>query len=235
MKKTAFVLILIYFISLGSYAQEALGVIEVTGISATEELPEELAFNIPLVVIDSSYLTCSNRLNTLLTDLKRDLESRGFERIDLSTGNYRISENFEYQQGERKRMGFKGQVNLILNKRYEPRLVDEFLKSAEKFSLQYTVSFLLSEEQKEKLSKVALIQAVDDAKRKANILAEASGVQLKEISKISYGTSPGRPGPLTEVVRLSADSSPSDSNGLKLYPGEISVHQTVHMTWHISQ
>lgn len=132
-------------------------------------------------------------------------------------------------------MGFKGQVNLTLNKRYEPRLVDEFLKAAEKFSLQYTVSFLLSEEQKEKLSKAALIQAVDDAKRKANILADASGVQLKEISKISYGTAPGRPGPLTEVVRLSADSSPSDSNGLKLYPGEISVHQTVRMIWHISQ
>lgn len=235
MKNITYLALLICFISLGTYAQEVPGVIEVTGNSAAEELPEEVFINIPLVVIDSSYMSCSDKLNGLLSNLKKDLESKGISRKDLSTGNYAISENFEYRQGERKRMGFKGQVNLALSKRYEPSLIDDFLQTAEKFSLQYTVRFMLSEEQKDKLSKAAMVQAVDDAKRKAKILAEASGVQLKSISKISYGESPGRPGPLTEVVRLSADGSASDSNGLKLYPGEISVHQSVHMTWHISQ
>ncbi len=235
MKKVTYALVLICFMSLGTYAQEASGLIEVTGNSAAEELPEELIINIPLVVIDSSYLSCSNRLNLLLSDLKKDLESKGIDREDLSTGNYAISENFEYKQGERKRVGFKGQVNLRLNKRYEPGLVDDFLQAAEKFSLQYTVRFILSEEQKEKLSKAAMVQAVDDAKRKAKILADASGVKLKSISKISFGESPARPGPLTEVARLSADGAISDSNGLKLYPGEISVYQAVHIVWHISQ
>ena len=235
MKKVTYTILLICFISIGAYAQEASGLIEVTGNSAAEELPEELNINIPLVVIDSSYLSCSNRLNRLLSDLKKDLESKGVDKEDLSTGNYVISENFEYKQGERKRVGFKGQVNLSLNKRYEPGLVDDFLKAAEKFSLQYTVGFTLSEEQKEKLSKAAMVQAVDDAKRKAKILADASGVRLKSISKITYGGSPSRPGPLTEVARLSADGSVSDSNGLKLFPGKISVHQTVHIIWHISQ
>ena len=235
MKKVTYALVLICFMSLGTYAQEASGLIEVTGNSAAEELPEELTIDIPLVVIDSSYLSCSNRLNRLLSDLKKDLESKGVDKEDLSTGNYVISENFEYKQGERKRVGFKGQVNLTLNKQYEPGLVDDFLQAAEKFSLQYTVRFILSEEQKEKLSKAAMVQAVDDAKRKAKILADASGVKLKSISKISFGESPGRPGPLTEVARLSADGAISDSNGLKLYPGEISVYQAVHIVWHISQ
>lgn len=235
MKKATYLVILMCFITWGTYAQEASAMIEVTGSSAAEDLPEELAINIPLVVIDSSYLSCSNRLNALLSNLKKDLESKGIERKDLSTGSYAISENFEYKQGERKRMGFKGQVSLTLSKPYEPDIVDDFLQVAEKFNLQYTVRFMLSEEQKEKLSKAAMVQAVEDAKRKAWILAEAAGVQLKRISKITYGVSPGRPGPLSEVVRLSADRSASDSNGLKLYPGEISVHQTVHVVWNISQ
>ena len=235
MKKVTYALLLICFITLGTYAQEASGMIEVTGNSAAEELPEELTISIPLVVIDSSYLSCSNRLNLLLSDLEKDLESKGIEREDMSTGNYAITENFEYKQGERIRSGFKGQVNLTLNKRYEPGLVDDFLQAAEKFSLQYTVRFMLSEEQKEKLSKAAMVQAVDDAKRKAKILADASGVKLESISKISFGESPARPGPLTEVARLSADGAISDSNGLKLYPGEISVYQAVHIVWHISQ
>ncbi len=235
MKKAALAMILICLVSWTTIAQESSGLLEVTGKSAAEELPKELAINIPLVVIDSSYMSCSKRLNTLLSELKKDLESRGIEREDLSTANYRISENFEYRQGERKRVGFKGQVNLSLKKLYQPGLVDDFLNAAEKFSLQYTVSFMLSEEQKEKLSKAALMQAVNDAKRKAKILADASGVRLGSISKISYGVTPGRPGPLMEVRSLSSDDSGSDPNGLKLYPGEISVHQTVDMTWHISQ
>ena len=126
MKKATYALLLICFITLGTYAQEASGMIEVTGNSAAEELPEELTISIPLVVIDSSYLSCSNRLNLLLSDLEKDLESKGIEREDMSTGNYAITENFEYKQGERVRSGFKGQVNLTLNKRYEPGLVDDF-------------------------------------------------------------------------------------------------------------
>ena len=235
MKKATYLALLICFLSLGAYAQETPGLIQVTGNSAAKELPEELAINIPLVVIDSSYLSCSNRLNALLADLKKDLDRKGIERDDLSTGNYTISENFEYRQGERRRAGFRGQVTLTISKDYKPDLVEDFLQTAEKFSLQYTVHFLLSEEQKEKLSKAAMVQAVEDAKRKAQILAEASGVQLGSISKISYGETPGRPGPLNEVVRMSAESSAPDSDGLKLYPGEISVHQTVHVIWHISQ
>jgi uncharacterized protein YggE len=234
MKKATYLALLFCFISLATYAQEASGRIEVTGHSAAEELPKELTINIPLVVIDSTYLSCSNELNTLLTNLKKDLESKGIERKDLSTGSYAISENFEYKQGERKRMGFKGQVTLTLRKQYEPEIVDDFLQVANKFSLQYTIRFMLTEEQKEKLSRAAMVQAVDDAKRKAEILTEASGVRLGSISKITYGESQGRPGPLMEVVRMSADGSSTDSNGLKLYPSEISVHQSVNIIWMIS-
>ncbi len=234
MKKATYLALLFCFISFATYAQEASGRIEVTGQSAAEELPKELTINIPLVVIDSTYLSCSNELNTLLSNLKKDLESKGIERKDLSTGSYTISENFEYRQGERKRMGFKGQVTLTLRKQYEPEIVDDFLQVAKKFSLQYTIHFMLTEEQKEKLSRAAMVQAVEDAKGKAGILAEASGVRLGSISKITYGESQGRPGPLMEVVRMSADGSSTDSNGLKLYPSEISVHQSVNIIWKIS-
>ena len=234
MKKATYLALLFCFISFTTYAQEASGRIEVTGHSAAEELPKELVINIPLVVIDSTYLSCSNELNVLLSNLKKDLQSKGIERKDLSTGSYAISENFEYRQGERKRMGFKGQVTLILRKRYESEIVDDFLQVAKNFSLQYTIRFMLTEEQKEKLSRAAMVQAVDDAKRKAEILAEASGVRLGSISKITYGESQARPGPLMEVVRMSADGSSTDSNGLKLYPSEISVHQSVNMIWNIS-
>ena len=235
MKKLFLALCLICVFSLTVFSQEAKGTIEVTGISATEELPEDLMINIPLVVEDSTYLSCSNRLNSLLQRVKEDLGSMGIERDELSTGNYTISENFEYIKGERKRIGFKGQVNLSLRKHYKPELVDNFLNTAEKFSLQYTVRFMLSEDQKEKLSKTAMVQAVEDAKQKAEVLSEASGVRLESISKISYGESMGRPGPLMEVVRMSADSPGTDSNGLKLYPGPISVNQSVRIIWHISQ
>ena len=76
MKKLIIVFVLICCVSFTAFAQDGSGLIEVTGISAAEALPKELVVNVPLVVTDSTYLSCSKRLNALLTEVQKELENR---------------------------------------------------------------------------------------------------------------------------------------------------------------
>jgi len=235
MNKNSFVLIFCLLLSFYNYSQASASHLEVTGRSAAEEVPQDLVISIPIVVLDSSYISCSKALNALLSDLKSDLISRGFNSEELNTGDYSITENFEFRQGERVKMGYKGQVTLSLRQKYEPVLIDRFLRASEKFKIQYTVRFMLSEAQKEKLSKESLVLAVEDAKKKARTLAEAAGVGLGALVKISYGEELGRPGPLMEVRAMDAGAAQGDANGLRLHPGEVSVNQSVFMVWEIER
>ena len=235
MKNSMHSFILAFFMFVTLHAQTTPGLLEVTGTATSEALPEEMLITAPLSVIDSSYMKCSEGLTAILQDLKADLESKGFDPDVITTRNFSISENYEYQQGQRIRSGYKGRVTLIVEQGYEPAMIDSFLRAAEKFSVEYNIMFMLSEEQKEKLSREAMVLAVKDASAKARILSEASGVRLKGIAKISYGEQPVRPGPLVQVSSMAADSEMSESNGLSLFPGEIAIHQSVFMAWNIEK
>ena len=236
MKNKIRTLVFALFVTFINFAQQtSSGLLEVTGMAICEELPEELVISIPIVIVDSTYVNCSKELNFLLNELKADLLSKGFGQDAFHTGGYSVSEHYEYRQGERIRSGYKGQVTVSLQQKYEPALIDDFLKTAQKYKTQYTIGFILSEEQKDKLSKRAMEMAVEDATSKAKVLSKASGVRLNDIARISYGDQPGRPGPLVQVKSMASSYDQVESNGLKLYPGEISVNQSVLMVWNIAR
>lgn len=192
-----------------------------------------MIISIPVVLVDSTYLNCSKGLNLLLKSLKEDLLTNGFDPDALRTGNYTIAENYEYKQGERIKEGYRGQVTIFLQQKYKPDLIDSFLQTAEKFRIQYTVRFMLSEAQKLKLTEQAMSMAVEDAAKKAKVLSEAAGVSLDGVAKISYGEQPGRPGPLVQLKTMAVEDAGVKSGGLELFPGEIEVSQSVLMVWKI--
>jgi uncharacterized protein YggE len=235
MRKNTYPLFFLLLVTLASSAQSSSGLLEVTGTAVCEELPRDMRVTMPIAIIDSTYLKCSQDLNATLQDLKADLTAIGFEPDQVTTRNYAIAENFEYRQGQRIRSGFKGQVTVELRTEYKPALIDAFLKTAEKFQLQYTIRFLLTEEQKEELSKEAMVLAVKDARKKAGVLSEASGVRLESIEKISYLEQSMRPGPLVTVQAMTSESDQAQGNGLKLFPGAVSVSKSVLMVWNISR
>lgn len=235
MKKSIYTLVLCLFVTFAQHGQTSPGSLEVTGTAVCEELPMDMVVTMPITIVDSTYLKCSKDLNLMLQDLKADLTSKGVDPDAITSQNYAISENYEYRQGQRIKSGFKGQVTVVLEQKYEPALVDTFLKTANKFKIQYAIRFMLSEEQKESLGREAMILAVKDATKKARVLAEASGVNLDGLSKISYMEEPGRPGPLVQVKALESMSDQIEADGLKLFPGKIAVKQSVFMVWNISR
>jgi len=152
MKKITFVLWLILFGVTIMNAQTDPSVIQVAGKATVKEYPKEIVFRIPLKIIDTAYLGCSERLAKTLNKLQTDLKNKGIAEELIHTDNYSISENIVFEGGKRIQKGFIGSVNFMLKEDFNPEFVDMVLESVKHYKLNYSISFSMSEDQKKGLN-----------------------------------------------------------------------------------
>lgn len=207
--------------------------LEVVGKAIIKATPQEVNFRIPLKIIDSSYSGCSDALGETLSKLRADLLRKGIAEDKIHTSNYNIAENLVYEGGKRQQQGYKGSVVVMVSEKYSSEFIQKVLMSVEKLKLTYAINFSLNSQQKDELSKQAITKAVEDAKQKAIILAEASQVQLGDITLISYGKDNYRIEPLAmERMSMNQDEQ-KGSNELNLNPPLLSLNKSVTIVWQI--
>ncbi len=214
-------------------AQMDPAIIEVAGKATVKEMPKEIVFRIPLKIIDSTYLGCNERLTYTLNELQMDFKKRGIQEEAIHTANFSITENLIFEGGKRVQKGFKGSVNVMLASDYSPTLIHQVLESVNSYELSYTINFSMSEDQKTRLTKIAMVDAVEDAKQKALILAESANVELGSILKISYGIDQYRPGPFLSERIVNSQADDISQNQLNLSPPFTSLFKSVLIVWEI--
>lgn len=232
MKKFAIILLIgmVSFIDVVAQGQQR--TLEVVGKATVKAFPEQVIFRIPLKIVDAGYLGCSNLLATTLNNLQKDLIEKGIDKEKVNTANYNISENIVFENGVRVQKGFKGEVSVMLAADYSPELVGKVLETVRELKLSYAINFSMSEEQKSRLTDVAMASAVEDAKQKAVILAKTAEVQLDAIVRVSYGMDQFRPEPFMSE-RIMASSSDAGQNELNLSPSLTSLFKSVLIVWEI--
>ena len=233
MKKVTYLLLLFVLSATNISAQLNQASLQVAGKATVKEIPKEIVFRIPLKIVDSSYMGCNDRMAHTLNELQKDLKKKGIAEESIHTANYSITENMVFDGGKRVQQGFKGSVNVMLAANYSPQLIHKVLESVNSFKLNYTINFSMSEDQLQRLTKIAMVSAVEDAKQKALILAEASNVQLGSILKISYGIDQYRPEPFLSERMMSSQSDERSQNELNLSPPMTSLFKSVLIIWEI--
>ena len=231
MKKITYLLFLLVTTSL--VAQNNQSSLQVAGNAIVKEIPKEIVFRIPLKIVDSSYVGCNDRMYYTLNELQKDLKKKGITEESIHTGNYSITENMVFEGGKRIQQGFKGSVNVMVSAIYSPELIQKVLESVSSFKLTYSINFSMSENQKQRLTEIAMVSAVEDAKQKALILAEAANVQLGSILKISYGIDQYRPEPMLSERIMSNQADELNQNELNLSPPLTSLVKSVLIVWEI--
>ena len=233
MKKVTYLLLLFVLSVTNMSAQIDQASLQVAGKGTVKEIPKEVGFRIPLKIVDSSYMGCNDRMAYTLNKLQKDLKKKGIAEESIHTNNYSITENMVFDGGKRVQQGFKGSVNVMLAANYSPQLIHKVLESVSSYKLNYTINFSMSEDQLQRLTKIAMVRAVEDAKQKAMILAEASNVQLGSILKISYGIDQYRPEPFLSERMMSSQTDELSQNELNLSPPMTSLFKTVLIIWEI--
>lgn len=231
MKKITYLLFLLVTASL--VAQNNQASLQVAGKAIVKEVPREIVFRIPLKIVDSSYISCNDRMVYTLNELQKDLKKKGIAEESIQTGNYSITENMVFEGGKRVQQGFQGSVHVLLSASYSPQLIQKVLESVSSFKLNYTINFSMSEEQKQRLTEIAMVSAVEDAKQKAMILAKAANVQLGSILKISYGIDQYRTEPMLSERIMSSQADEMVQNELNLSPSMTSLFKSILIVWEI--
>lgn len=231
MKKITY--LLFFLVTAIAVAQNTQASLQVAGKAIVKEMPKEIVFRIPLNIVDSTYMGCNDRLSYTLNELQKDLVKKGIVKESIRTTNYSVSEHMVFEGGKREQRGFKGSVDIVLSGIYSPHLIQKVLASVNSFKLNYTINFSMSEDQKQRLTEVAMVNAVEDAKQKALILAQAANVQLGSILRISYGIDQYRPEPLSSERIMTSQADEPGQNELNLSPPMTSLFKSVLIVWEI--
>lgn len=207
--------------------------LKITGEGKLSLTPDIAIINLPVEGNALGYEQAVNLLNEKVSLVHAILEKNGIEKSKLKTTDFRIYENWKPadKKNEKKFLGFKAshdlQLEIPLNKQLiNAILIDLTQKDAGiAFSIRFDVS------KKESYKKQLIKNAVADAMESANTIAEASGIQLKEIVNINFSFS--------EIVfrndnvLYESELNYSQASMPDFSPAEIDAEKNITMVWRI--
>jgi uncharacterized protein YggE len=173
-------------------------------------------------------------LNNKASALEKQLIMAGFRKEDLKTTSYTINKNIVWDNNRNIDSGFIAQQSFVLEYPNNNQKIASFVKaiSEGKSGASFNFGFGLSEKKNLEVTSELIRKAVTDATQKARILAEANGVKLKRIYRISYGK-PEIPQPIPYQM----DRAMMKSEGANEFTGfnvqDIKLTDSVNITWEI--
>jgi uncharacterized protein YggE len=186
--KKIFILFLLFSGSL-IYPQET-RFIEVTGKAEIEYPADQVSWSVRISKVEDSLEESSKEVNSAFTDLLAILEQTGIDKNDIQVSPIqqgRYYEN-EYDRKSKRFVGFYSNMNIsfiLKDMSKYSQLVKKLSESAEFENLQSS----WDDSNYEEHHRSTLIQASDNAKNKADYLAENLGSQLGSVLEIREGSS----------------------------------------------
>jgi uncharacterized protein YggE len=160
----------------------------VKGIAILKQIPEIISATINIKVESPEYNDCQDKVMTALQKTKSVFASYNIDKEIIKTNEIGVSEKRDVINGKIENTGFIGNVSLIIESPYSTDFTRNLLAALKKdsLSINYNISFKLSEAQKVLLRQKAINMAIDDAKEKAISIAKSSNVKLIKINSIVY-------------------------------------------------
>ena len=208
--------------------------LRVEGMAKISRIPDQIQMNFHLVATHENYAKAIEISGTDYENLEIAFIRAGLRKEDLKTSNLNIETQFEsVNEGRTYRNIFKGYrmtlalyVEIPMDMDLLSKIIGEISTKAgmPEFSITFAVR-----DTKAGLSE-ALTGAVRDAKEKAQILAEASGVTLGSIAFINYHSN----GSIISPTRMDMSILEAKSSmNLDLNPREVEMTQNVEVSWEV--
>ena len=170
--------------SLNSVSTTKTDVFTVTGEGKAAGAPDRAEISAGITATGATVKDTQASVNTTINAIARDLKSLGIEDKNIKTTNYSVSPNYDFNAGQRI-TGYSVMANLSVNTPIDKAndAIDTATRNGA--NLVGGVQFTFSDEVKEKLEGDARKEAVEQAKKKAEGLANAAGIRLGRIINVS--------------------------------------------------
>ncbi|MEM8649709.1 MAG: SIMPL domain-containing protein [Pseudomonadota bacterium] len=211
--------------------------ISVTGTGTVETTPDMAVISVGVVREAKTAREALSANNEAMAKVLAAMKEQGIADKDLQTSNFNISPNLVYpkrtstgEQPAPRIVGYTVSNNLTIRIR-ELAKVGEILDETVSLGVNQGGGIQFLNAETKPFLKEARVKDVEDAKEKAQTLAEASGVTLGKILSINEGGSVNRPRP----VAYARSATVAEAAAVPVAAGENSYSVTVQIRWAISE
>ena len=124
-------------------------------------------------------------------------------------------------------------VHIVIDLEMNPVLLNKIIRGVGKFipDAQISIGYTVQDPRPSQLK--MLERAVKDATEKANIMAEAAGCRLGQVSSIDYGNRELIVYSEARNIHSNAEAMVCDSNSLDISPDDLAVSDHVTVEWEL--
>lgn len=166
-------------------------IITVKGVGSARVKVDYIVVSLTLNSIDEDYdealIAESQKLNAITNCLMK----AGFDKKDIKTSDFRVVTQYESirDENDNYKKVFKGYQcyhKLKISFDYDVALLNKILSAVSKSNSKPNINISFTVKDQNVISEELLKSACQNAKRKADILCEASGYKLGQLLKINY-------------------------------------------------
>lgn len=212
--------------------------ITVKGTGNLKIKPDYIQLNFTLVSKNYQYERAMNIASESLEKLYNAIINVGFEKDDVKTRYFDVSTDYDSvkdKNGNYKKVfrGYKVNHKLILSFDYDMKKLSNALIaiSTSLSDPDLSIDFTIKDSEKAKYD--LLKEVAIDARKKAEILCEASGYKLGELIKIDYDWSEITIFSNTKFSMLREQSLMMASKSIDMNPEDIDLEDTATFVWEI--
>lgn len=168
--------------------------ITVKGIGNVNVKPDLIIINMELVSHKYDYEETMKLATDSVSKLEKAIEEAGFNKKELKTTSFNIRTSYKsyYDENKNYKNKFDGYIceqGLKLQFDLDMQVLSKVLTAITKSGVEPRLNIRFSVKDKDKVNEELLINATENARRKAEVLAKASKVNLGKLLTINYNWS----------------------------------------------
>src|SRR3989344_7569877 len=154
----------------------------VQGTGEATGVPDTAQVNLGVTETATTIESAQTQVNQATEKLLKDLVALGISEKDIKTTNYSVNPSYDYSGGTQRVTGYTVTQDMIVTVK-KVELANKVLDTAtaDGANLIGGLVFVLSDEEKKKLTQEAQAQGIKNAKEQAESLANAAGIRLGKI------------------------------------------------------
>ncbi len=211
--------------------------LSVQGDASVAVKPTETTINLNVESKSATYPGAVQDMIRRVDQLSKDLKKLGFKDTDIITSNFNVNQDRIYLKNMWKDSGFVATQNLTVSFAQNKEKLLDVLNAATKSLAKpaISLSFGLDAKRKSEVKNELIKLAVEDAKRKADIIVAASGYEITGIMEIKYGQSNAGPQPLHEVANYAAFSKVADVEISNFEAADLKYNESISIVYSIDK
>lgn len=161
--------------------------INVMGQGEKSYKPDQIVFDINISNVYKNYEEALVKGEESVLEFLNEMKAFGFESQDFKTINYQIKDETEYKDNNYRKIGVRYIRSLTLKFDYDMKKMSEMVEISSKLKNAPRISVRYSLKDKKTAEMQLFTDAYQNAKKQADIIANAAGLKVVRCAKTSIG------------------------------------------------